>query len=56
MLLIAGGEEEVLRRAEQLTAGLESYRQRGVIKSIFSPTALLPSAETQKHGPVRWRA
>jgi predicted RND superfamily exporter protein len=47
VLLIAGGEEEVLRRAEQLTAGLESYRQRGVIKSIFSPTALLPSAETQ---------
>jgi len=47
VLLIAGGEEEVLRRAEELTSGLESYRQRGVIKSIFSPTALLPSAQTQ---------
>jgi predicted RND superfamily exporter protein len=48
VLLISGGEQEVLRRAEELTAGLESYRQRGVIKSIFSPTALLPSAETQR--------
>ncbi len=47
VLLIAGGEEQVLRRAEELTSGLESYRQRGVIKSIFSPTALLPSAQTQ---------
>jgi predicted RND superfamily exporter protein len=48
VLLIAGGEEEVLRRAEKLTTGLESYRQRGAIKSIFSPTALLPSAQTQR--------
>jgi predicted RND superfamily exporter protein len=47
VLLIAGGEEEVLRRAEKLTTGLESYQQRGAIKSIFSPTALLPSAHTQ---------
>jgi predicted RND superfamily exporter protein len=47
VLLIAGGEEEVLRRAEKLTTGLESYQQRGAIKSIFSPTALLPSAQTQ---------
>ncbi len=48
MLLIAGGQEEVLRRAEELTAGLEAYRQRGVLKSIFSPTDLLPSARTQR--------
>ncbi|MFZ0297077.1 MAG: MMPL family transporter [Candidatus Sulfotelmatobacter sp.] len=47
VLLIAGGEEEVLRRAEKLTTGLESYQQRGAIKSIFSPTALIPSAQTQ---------
>jgi predicted RND superfamily exporter protein len=47
VLLISGGEEEVLRRAEELTNGLESYRQRSVIKSIFSPTALLPSTQTQ---------
>jgi|SRR5580658_869038 predicted RND superfamily exporter protein len=47
VLLIAGGEEEVLRRAEELTAGLETYRQRGVLKSIFSPTTLLPSVQTQ---------
>ncbi len=48
ILLIAGGEQEVLRRAEELTTGLEEYRQRGVLKSIFSPTALLPSVQTQK--------
>lgn len=48
ILLIAGGEQEVLRRAEELTSGLEEYRQRGVIKSIFSPTALLPSVQTQE--------
>ena len=47
ILLIAGGEQEVLSRAEELTAGLEAYRQRGILKSIFSPTALLPSIQTQ---------
>ena len=48
LLLIAGDQQEVLRRAEGLTAGLESYRQRGAVKSIFSPTQLLPSVQTQK--------
>jgi uncharacterized protein len=47
VLLIAGGEQEVLGRAEELTARLDAYQQRGVIKSIFSPTILLPSARTQ---------
>ena len=47
VLLISGSEQEVLGRAEKLTAGLEAYQQQGVIKSIFSPTALLPSAQTQ---------
>ena len=47
VLLVAGGEEEVLVRAEELTAKLFDYQQRGVIKSIFSPTILLPSARTQ---------
>ncbi|MFZ1009548.1 MAG: MMPL family transporter [Candidatus Sulfotelmatobacter sp.] len=48
LLLITGGEQEVLGRAEELTARLEDYQHRGVIKSIFSPTTLLPSARTQK--------
>jgi len=47
VLLISGSEQEALGRAEKLTAGLEAYQQRGVIKSIFSPTALLPSAQAQ---------
>ena len=48
VLLIAGGQEEVLRRAEQLTAGLETYRHRGALKSVFSPSSLVPSARTQQ--------
>jgi len=48
LLLIAGSEEDVLRRAEELTAGLDSYQRQGSIKSIFSPTSLLPSAHTQQ--------
>jgi uncharacterized protein len=47
LLLIAGGEQEVLGRAEELTARLDDYQRRGLIKSIFSPTILLPSARTQ---------
>ena len=48
LLLIAGSQEDVLRRAEELTAGLETYRQQGTVKSIFSPTSLLPSIYTQR--------
>jgi predicted RND superfamily exporter protein len=48
LLLITGNEQEVLGRAENLTAGLESYRQSGALKSIFSPTQLLPSVQAQK--------
>jgi hypothetical protein len=48
LLLIAGSEEEVLRRSENLTAGLESYRQNGALKSVFSPTQLIPSQEAQR--------
>ena len=48
LLLISGNEQEVLRRAENLTTGLDSYRQSGVIKSVFSPTQLLPSIQAQK--------
>jgi len=47
VLLIAGNEQEVLSRAEELTAQLADYQHRGAIKSIFSPTILLPSARTQ---------
>jgi uncharacterized protein len=47
VLMIAGDQQQILRRAEALTAGLEEYRQRGAIKSIFSPTSLLPSIQTQ---------
>jgi hypothetical protein len=48
VLLIAGSQEEVLRRAEELTAGLDGYRKSGALKSVFSPTDLLPSQQTQQ--------
>jgi hypothetical protein len=48
LLLFAGSEEDVLRRSENLTAGLESYRQGGTLKSVFSPTQLLPSIQAQR--------
>ncbi len=48
LLLFAGSQQDVLRRAEKLTASLESYQRSGAIQSIFSPTSLLPSADTQK--------
>jgi hypothetical protein len=48
LLLIAGSEEDVLRRSENLSAGLESYRQSGALKSVFSPTQLLPSIQAQR--------
>ncbi len=47
VLLISGTEEEVLRRSEQLTAKVEEYQRRGVIKSVFSPTDLIASRATQ---------
>ena len=48
VLLISGGEQEVLVRAEELTAKLYDYQHRGIIKSILSPTLLLPSERTQR--------
>jgi predicted RND superfamily exporter protein len=47
VLLIAGGEQDVLGKAEELTARLGACQQRGVIKSIFSPSILVPSIRTQ---------
>jgi predicted RND superfamily exporter protein len=48
VLLTAGSEQEVLGRAEELTARLRDYQRRGIIKSILSPTILVPSARTQR--------
>ncbi len=48
LLLITGTQQEVLQRAEKLSAHLKSYEAAGVVKSIFSPTSLIPSAKTQQ--------
>ncbi len=48
LLLIAGSEEDVLRRSENLSESLDSYRQSGALKSVFSPTQLLPSIQAQR--------
>jgi uncharacterized protein len=44
VFLVHGGEEEVLQRAEELTAVLNEQK---VVKSVFSPTSLVPSVATQ---------
>ena len=48
LLLVAGSEQEVLQRAENLTQSLDAYRDQGKIRSVFSPTQLLPSLRTQQ--------
>jgi predicted RND superfamily exporter protein len=47
VLLISGSQEDVLERAEKLTDSLDEYRRRGVLKSVFSPTSVVPSRRTQ---------
>jgi predicted RND superfamily exporter protein len=47
VLLISGSQEEVLERAEELTDSLEDYRRRGIVKSVFSPTGIVPSRRMQ---------
>jgi predicted RND superfamily exporter protein len=47
MILVEGSEQEVLRRTEGLTAALASLRDRGTLKSVFSPSSVVPSWETQ---------
>jgi len=44
VFLIHGGEEEVLQRTEKLTAELG---QQSVVRSVFSPSSLIPSIEAQ---------
>ncbi len=47
ILLIHGSQEEVLRRAEGLTSALAKFKRQGAVKSIFSPSEIVPSFETQ---------
>jgi hypothetical protein len=44
VFLVRGDQEEVLRRTEKLTAALN---QQGTVKSVFSPSSIVPSLETQ---------
>jgi predicted RND superfamily exporter protein len=47
VLLVAGDERTVLTRTEALTGALDALRRKGKIRSVFSPTGLLPSPATQ---------
>jgi predicted RND superfamily exporter protein len=49
VILMQGGQQEVLRKTEELAAALENLRNRGIIKSVFSPTYLVPSQASQIH-------
>ena len=44
VLLVQGGEEEVLHRTEELTSALQ---KQSAVKSVFSPSSIVPSFETQ---------
>lgn len=47
VLLISGGQEEVLRRSEDLTSRLEAYQRSGLVRTVFTPTSMVPSRHTQ---------
>ncbi|HET9406771.1 MAG TPA: MMPL family transporter [Candidatus Sulfotelmatobacter sp.] len=47
IFLVKGSEEEVLQRSEKLTAALGGLSKQGIVKSVFSPSSILPSFETQ---------
>ncbi len=44
IFLVQGSQEEVLGKAEKLTAALQAFKP---VKSVFSPSSILPSLETQ---------
>ena len=48
VILIQGPEAEVLRKAEGLASALNVLQAERKIRSVFSPTQILPSWETQK--------
>ena len=50
LILLHGSEEDVLRRAEGVAAGLESLKKEGRLKSVFSPSQIVPSRQTQLKG------
>jgi predicted RND superfamily exporter protein len=47
VFLIDGAQQDVLRRAERLTAALEPFKRRGALRAIISPAQIVPSAEMQ---------
>jgi predicted RND superfamily exporter protein len=47
VLLISGNQEEVLRRSEDLTSRLEAYQRSGLVRTVFTPTSMVPSRHTQ---------
>lgn len=53
VFLIHGGEEEVLQRTEKLTAALDDLSKKSIVKSVFSPSNIVPSVDTQQ---IRLRA
>jgi predicted RND superfamily exporter protein len=47
LLLIQGTEGEILEQAEGLVSGLEPLKERGILRSVFSPSLFVPSPKTQ---------
>jgi predicted RND superfamily exporter protein len=47
VLMVEGGEQEVLERTARLQAGLQDLRRRGELRAVLAPNSLVPS-ETQQ--------
>jgi predicted RND superfamily exporter protein len=50
LLLLEGTEEDVLRRTEGLASELEALKKQGRLRSIFSPSQIVPSHRAQLEG------
>jgi hypothetical protein len=53
LILIQGSQEDILGKAEAIASALEGLKGQGIIKSVFSPSNLIPSRDTQNR---RWKA
>jgi predicted RND superfamily exporter protein len=48
LILIQGKELDVLNKAEKIAAAVEDLKDHGVVQSVFSPTAIIPSPAAQR--------
>ena len=47
VLLIQGGQQQVLEKAQALVEAIEPLKQRGIVKAVYSPSQILPPPNVQ---------